>query len=771
MLGALEKRPTHVGKLELMLEWNKPHSEEYLRSVAKKSANLGLRTGDFPPVDIDCPNPLVADAVEKAIADELGVLVSALTVRWRHDSAKRTLLFALKPGAERFTKTVVRGLDADGEEQKVEFLAEGQQTIVAGRHPDGALFQIRGPHPADVGPDGMIQVDKAIVRRLREVAAEAMTRAGCTPGKVTSGRAKAGKASAGRGKAQAKAPNAPREQLTRFQYLNQVAFQRILDWAPKVLPRGYADGHGGWRVKPGALGRTCEEDLSINPSGIQDWGQEQEKRVGYTPIDLLCDFFEALPSDDGTCPAVLAEEWGGDRPLGKVTKEQAIAWFCREFSIDWDAECERDAESADDLSENALAQRFADQHCEDVRFAAKEGRWMEWDGTRWCPDEKLHMMTLARVFCRQEAREGDVAPALRRQLQSANTIASVLRLAQSDARTVVGPDHFDQNPWLLNTPDGTFDLKSGEMREHRREDYLTKRTAVAPEGDCPRWRAFVAQITGDDRELAEFIQRALGYGLTGSTREQCLFFLYGQGANGKSVLLNTVSGLIAEYHRTAPISTFVESHNEQHRTDLASLRGPRLVTAIETAEGGRWNEAKLKALTGGDPISARFMRGDFFEFRPQFKLFIAGNRKPSLRTVDEAIKRRIHLIPFTVTIKPEDRDPNLMEKLKVEWPGILRWMIRGCLAWQRGGLKPPAAVRTATEEYLAGEDAIAAWLNECCVVDPNVSESSTKLFKSWAAWAGFAKEPIGTHKSFSPKLEAQARLGNKRRKKVCISMV
>jgi hypothetical protein len=291
MLGALGKRPAHVGntgKLELMPEWNKPHSEEYLHGVANKSANLGLRTGDFPPADIDCPNPLVADAVEKALADELGVLISALTVRWRHDSAKRTLLFALRPGAERFTKTVVRGLDANGEEQKVEFLAEGQQTIVAGKHTEGALFQIRGPHPADVGPDSMIQVDEALVSRLRVAAAEAMVRAGCTLGKATGGRAETGgRASTGRAKAKAEAPNTPRDQISRFRFLNEEALRRVMDWAPKAFPGGYADGHGGWRVRPAAMKRKCQEDLAIYPEGIQDFGQELEDRAPYTAIETL----------------------------------------------------------------------------------------------------------------------------------------------------------------------------------------------------------------------------------------------------------------------------------------------------------------------------------------------------------------------------------------------------------------------------------------------------------------------------------------------------
>jgi putative DNA primase/helicase len=346
---------------------------------------------------------------------------------------------------------------------------------------------------------------------------------------------------------------------------------------------------------------------------------------------------------------------------------------------------------------------------------------------------------------------------LRRQLQSAKTIASVLHLAKSDPRIVTGPDQFDRDPWLLNTPAGTVDLKTGQIREHRREDYCTKIAVVSPGGDCPRWRAFINEITGEDRDLAAYIQRVLGYALTGSTQEQCLIFFYGRGANGKSVLLNTVSSILGDYHRTAPIETFTASQTERHPTELAGLRGARLVTAIETEEGRRWDETKIKTLTGGDKIAARFMRGDFFEYTPQFKLIIAGNHKPALRTVDEAIRRRLHLVPFSTTIPQEKRDPHLAEELKEEWPGILQWMIDGCLAWQRDGLNPPPAVRDATKEYLEAEDALATWLTNCCTIEPDARESSTVLFGSWCGWAKTAGEPAGSQRSFCQKLEGRFR--------------
>jgi putative DNA primase/helicase len=227
------------------------------------------------------------------------------------------------------------------------------------------------------------------------------------------------------------------------------------------------------------------------------------------------------------------------------------------------------------------------------------------------------------------------------------------------------------------------------------------------------------------------------------------------GANGKSVLLSTVSGILGDYHRSAPIETFTATSVDRHPTDLAGLRGARLVTATETEEGRRWAESRIKQLTGGDVVSARFMRQDFFEYKPAFKLIIGGNHKPSLRSVDEAIRRRFHLIPFAVTIPPEERDPDLTEKLKAEWPGILQWIVDGCLDWQAEGLRQPQAVADATAAYMEAEDAIAAWIDDKCERDTAAWESSTVLFASWSAWAERAGENAGTMRRFSQTLESR----------------
>ena len=402
-------------------------------------------------------------------------------------------------------------------------------------------------------------------------------------------------------------------------------------------------------------------------------------------------------------------------------------------------------------SEFALALAFAEQHAHEVRYVAKWNRWLAYDGLCWRFDDTLHAFDRARAICHAAAIEhGNKGGAV----TAAKTVAAVERLARADRNIAATVDQWDADLWLLNTPAGVVDLRTGVLRPHAAEDYMTKITAADPGGDCPLWLEFLDQITAGDTELQKFLQRMCGYALTGDTREHALFFGHGGGSNGKTVFVDTVSGILADYHCTAPIETFTASNVDRHPTELADLRGSRLVTAVETEEGRRWAESRIKTLTGGDMIKARHMRMDFFAFRPQLKLLIIGNHKPGLRSVDEAIRRRFNLLPFTVTIPAEQRDRDLTEKLRAERPGILAWMIDGCLAWRRTGLKPPQSVRVATAEYLEAEDALAAWLEECCEADPKAWTKSADLFASWKVWAERSGEPAGSIKRFGQRLEA-----------------
>ena len=281
------------------------------------------------------------------------------------------------------------------------------------------------------------------------------------------------------------------------------------------------------------------------------------------------------------------------------------------------------------------------------------GQVVDWNGVAWRDDDTLKARHSARRICLAVAagRTAD-QERIAKSIASGKTVSAVERLAQCDRRLVAIIDQFDCDPFLLNTPAGVIDLRTGQLTQHDSQLYLTKCTGTAADFDMPTstFDGFMRRIMGGDAEMIAYLQRVAGYALTGSTQEHALFFCYGVGANGKSTFINALIECLGDYHRTAPIETFTSSPHDRHPTELAGLRGARLVTSVETEEGRRWAESRIKSLTGGDKISARFMRQDFFEYLPQFKLIVAGNHKPGLRSVDEAIKRRFHLIPFAVTI-------------------------------------------------------------------------------------------------------------------------
>jgi putative DNA primase/helicase len=383
-------------------------------------------------------------------------------------------------------------------------------------------------------------------------------------------------------------------------------------------------------------------------------------------------------------------------------------------------------------SEEALAIEFAGRHAGSMRFVAQWGRWMVFDGQKWLEDTTRLAFSRAREICRTAAMMSNSKA--RKALASGKTRAAVVSLASDDRQLAATVDQWDRDHWLLNTPDGVIDLRTGGARPARPDDYITKITAVGRGGECPTWRSFLERVTGGDDELQAYLRRLAGYCLTGLTREHALFFAHGTGANGKSVFISTLAGILGDYCVAAPMETFTASQHDRHPTELAMLRGARLVTAVETEEGARWAESKIKAMTGGDPITARFMRQDFFQYLPSFKLLIAGNHKPRLRTVNEAMIRRFHLLPFDVTIPPEERDHDLTEKLSAEWPGILAWCIVGCREWQSQGLNPPERARAATAEYLEDEDVFGRWLEDECLRDPKAWTPTSVLYERYQKW-------------------------------------
>ena len=399
-------------------------------------------------------------------------------------------------------------------------------------------------------------------------------------------------------------------------------------------------------------------------------------------------------------------------------------------------------------TEDALASAFTRRYQHDWRFVAAWGKWLMWDGLRWRQEETLAATDLIRHVCRHASVRCE-NPKIAAKLAAASTVSGVERLARPDRRHAGTTEEWDAEVWLLNTPGGVVDLRTGRVRPHDRLDRMTKIATATPKENCPVWKAFLADITANDSELMSYLQRMAGYCMTGVTSEHALFFLYGTGANGKSVFINVLSTILGDYTANAPMDTFMETRSDRHPTDLAGLRGARFVSATETEQGRRWNESKIKEITGGDRVSARFMRQDFFTFIPHFKLVIAGNHKPAIRNIDEAMKRRMHMIPFTVTIPPEKRDGQLTEKLLKERDGILAWMLEGCLAWQQNGLTRPEKVVSATEEYFESEDALGRWLEENCVMAPNAKSLTAELFNDWKRWADSTGEFVGTQRRFS----------------------
>lgn len=404
-----------------------------------------------------------------------------------------------------------------------------------------------------------------------------------------------------------------------------------------------------------------------------------------------------------------------------------------------------------EFAEDSLGLIFSGQYADTLRFVAAWNRWMVWDGVRWKHDSTLRVYDLVRKVCRAISAIAPKPP-VQTMLASAKTIASVERLVRSDRRHAATVEQWDNDPWLLNTPGGIIDLRSGTISPHDPDAHMTRCAAVAPDGSCPMWLGFLKRVTADNDQLMLYLQRVAGYCLTGLTKEHAMFFAYGTGRNGKGVFLNTLASIMGDYARISPVGTFTAATYDRHDAELAFLQGSRLVTAQETEEGRQWAEARIKSLTGGDPITAHFMRQDYFTFTPQFKLFIAGNHKPGLRNVDEAIMARLNLVPFDVTIPEGERDMELPQKLRSEWPGILRWMIEGCLRWQRNGLDAPATVRVASTAYFDSEDALGQWMADECKVDKSRWTSSGHLFACWKSWADKTGEVVGSQKRFSQAL-------------------
>jgi putative DNA primase/helicase len=428
------------------------------------------------------------------------------------------------------------------------------------------------------------------------------------------------------------------------------------------------------------------------------------------------------------------------------------------------------------------AKRLVRLHGKDLRYCHPWKKWLAWDGKRWAVDdtgeaERRAKLTVRSMYAEAAnlverlAKEHDEERrakldkrykellAWAKRSESAARLKDMLALARSERGVPVLPAQLDADPWLLNVANGTVGLRTGAFRGHRREDLLTKLAPVRydPAAACPRWGRFVGEIMDGDADLAGYLRRLAGYCLTGDVSEQALFFLYGDGANGKSTFVNVLHALLGGYAGQAAPELLTARKGERHPTELADLFGRRLVSTVETDEGERFAEALLKQLTGGDPVKARRCKEDFWQFDPTHKLLLLANHKPTVRGNDHGMWRRIKLIPFTVTFGddgPRCKDPALLDKLKAELPGVLNWALAGCREWQEHGLGEPGQVRQATAEYREEQDAVGRFLGECCQVGSDEYRVvCSALYATYAEWCDRGREQRLSNVAFSKRLQ------------------
>ena len=410
------------------------------------------------------------------------------------------------------------------------------------------------------------------------------------------------------------------------------------------------------------------------------------------------------------------------------------------------------------------AERLIATNGDDIRYVYEYKNWIHWEDDIWVTDENGHMSRLAKQVAKsiflEAANEADEK--LQKKLvthafasEGSNRLNSMIDVSTTEIGITISQSALDNDRYLLGVKNGVVDLKTGNLLPSTKPQMITKRANVEFDADaqCPVWENALSQMMAGDKDVVEYLQRAVGYSLTGDTREHLLFFLHGFGENGKSVFINIIQKFLNDYAAQTPVSTIMKKAKGSIPNDIARLKGARFVSTTETEEDSRISDAEVKHMTGGDTVTARYLHKEFFEFIPQFKLWISGNYKPILGE-DHGIWRRVILVPFEVTFDEKTRDDQLEDKLTNELPGILNWAIKGCLNWQKQSLKvnPPKKIANATNEYKSDNDRIDSWTYDCCEKDPSFSAKSSELYESFRNWAGTNGESGMSHRTFSQKM-------------------
>jgi putative DNA primase/helicase len=428
----------------------------------------------------------------------------------------------------------------------------------------------------------------------------------------------------------------------------------------------------------------------------------------------------------------------------KETKVTAGTIFHLAKQAGWEGS--QDVSGKENLTDAGNGARLIRYFGQDLKYVPEKGWWIIYENGCWRWDNDGRMERYARLATKLMIEEAKLLDDEQRQRLLKHAIATeshfrfnaMIAMAKTEQAAILHQSELDKDPDLLSITTGVLDLKTGKLRPGNREDYITKISNVVLANShetCPVWLSFLYKITAGDQDLIGYLQRALGYSLTGHTREQCLFFLHGNGSNGKSTFLGVLQSLLGDYCKNVDPDTLMTKYNSGGATpDLARLVGARTAITIETEEGKRLAENRIKQMTGCDTMVVRHLYQEPFELIPQFKIWIAGNHKPVIKGTDHAIWRRIHLLPFNVTIPKNEQDHRLEEKLKAELPGILLWAVEGTKQWRKNGLNPPKKVLAAVADYKNEMDTIGHWLTDCCEFGSEYKTQSSILYQSYSSW-------------------------------------
>jgi len=713
---------------------------DHLELWEKAGANVGMHAHAFPAVDIDCLDERLVLELTRCAIDTLG------PAPCRVGRAPKTLL--VYSTAAPFTRLRLH-LKRGDEKGLIEILGDGQQYLVAGAHP-GTMQPYRWDKPLhEFDPlDDLSLIDLAKAEAFLAEAEAVADLLGWTAEREGKARLAgenglmqehlAAPSFEACQAAVAALPNT-NELFPSRDAMNQVGYaikasvgdaglELFLEWAARwenddglVNDPEYVAHEWDRMVPPFRVGWEWLVGQARKLGGYDDAGDDFDAPGGEAPAGE----FDAPGEPPGPAPAVPAAEGSSDaeKPIIKYSEQAAAHLFCNRWGGNF-------------------------------RYVELMGGWQSYSNGVWQPDTlykaEAAMKEVLRDYSQRANGDGNLNESQKRStcmgLSKTSAIVNALRAARSDKRVSgVHPSDFDADVLALNTPDGTVDLRTGELRQHDSKAYHTKITAVGPAPGTPtKWLAFLHEALGGDQELIDFLQTLAGYWLTGETTEQQFTFVWGSGGNGKGVFANTLADLMGEYATRTPAATFASTRNEAHPEQLARLRGARLVLTTEVQEDQAWDEAKVKSATGGDVIPARFMGQNSFEYVPRFKLLFLGNHKPRIRNIDAAMKRRIHLVPMTA--QPRRVNKRLPQELRAEWPQILQWAIDGAKAWLAAGeLKVPQAVMAATEEYFGEEDIVGQFLSECCDMTAHDHfEATVDLFEAWTNWATHQGEMLRT---------------------------